>query len=259
MSNSKTAIAEIKKLMKQFGFMSDDSVLKSFKLEDNSILETTDLKAGEKITRINDEFERVALENGTFRLVENFEIEVKDGKIKSVKEIFINAKLKDGTEIRVDGEELLAGGKVVVVTPDAEIPAPDGVHELEDGTKVETKDGVIVSVMEVAEEPSVEVSAGMGEGENDPMGEPKAPVSKDVVEPQDEIMSLLKDFVSKVAEKMSQMETQMKEVQSQFEAFKKEPSAKKIANGKTDLNKTNNSDDIDAKLATIMSLRKNNI
>ncbi len=32
MSNSKTAIAEIKKLMKQFGFMSDDATLKSFKL-----------------------------------------------------------------------------------------------------------------------------------------------------------------------------------------------------------------------------------
>lgn len=261
MSNSKTAIAEIKKLMKQFGFMSDDSVLKSFKLEDNSILETTDLKAGEKITRLNDEFERVALENGTFRLVENFEIEVKDGKITKVKEVFINAKLKDGTEIKVDGEELLAGGKVVVVTPDAEIPAPDGVHELEDGTKVETKDGLIVSVMEVAEEPSVEVevSAGMGEGENDPMGEPKAPVSKDVVEPQDEIMSLLKDFVSRVAEKMSQMETQMKEVQSEFEAFKKEPSAKKIANGKTDFNKQSSSNDLDSQIEKIMALRKNNI
>jgi hypothetical protein len=259
MSNSKTAIAEIKKLMKQFGFMSDDSVLKSFKLEDNSILETTDLKAGEKITRLNDEFERVALENGTFRLVENFEIEVKDGKITKVKEVFIDATLKDGTKIKVDGDQLLAGGKVVVVTPDAEIPAPDGVHELEDGTKVETKDGVIVSVMEVAEEPSVEVEVSAGMGEPDPMGEPKAPVSKGVVEPQDEIMSLLKDFIVKCSEKMSDMQNKMEAMNNEFSAFKKEPSAKKIANGKTDFNKTNNSDDIDAKLATIMSLRKNNI
>lgn len=268
MSNSKTAIAEIKKLMKQFGFMSDDSVLKSFKLEDNSILETADLKAGEKITRLNDEFERVALENGTFRLVENFEIEVKDGKIESVKEIFVNAKLKDGTEIKVDGEELLAGGKVVVVTPDAEIPAPDGVHELEDGTKIETKDGVIVSVVEVAsdveegevpEAPALEVPAAMGEGEPDPMGEPKAPVEKGVVEPQEEIMSLLKDFVVKCSEKLSQMETQMKEVQSQFEAFKKEPAAKKIANGKTDFNKQSFSNDLDSQIEKIMAMRKNNI
>jgi preprotein translocase subunit YajC len=258
MSNSKTAIAEIKKLMKQFGFMSDDSVLKSFKLEDNSILETTDLKAGEKITRINDEFERVALENGTFRLVENFEIEVKDGKITKVKEVFIDATLKDGTKIKVDGDQLLAGGKVVVVTPDAEIPAPDAVHELEDGTKVETKDGIIVSVMEAPEdETEVEVNAGMGEP--DPMGEPAAPVAKGMVEPQDEIMSLLKDFIVKCSEKMSDMQNKMEAMNNEFSAFKKEPSAKKIANGKTDFNKTNNSDDIDAKLATIMSLRKNNI
>jgi len=81
MSNSKTAIAEIKKLMKQFGFMSDESVLKSFKLEDNTILQTSDLKIGENISKINEAFEQVALEDGSYRLVENFNIEVKDGKI----------------------------------------------------------------------------------------------------------------------------------------------------------------------------------
>jgi hypothetical protein len=262
MSNSKTAIAEIKKLMKQFGFMSDEAVLKSFKLEDNSILETPELKAGESITRLNDEFERVALENGKFRLVENFEIEVKDGKIESVKEIFVNAKLVDGTEIKVDGEELLAGGKVVVVTPDAEIPAPDGVHELEDGTKIETKDGLIVSVEESAsddEEPSVEVSAALGEGEPDPMGEPKAPVEKGVVEPQEEIMGLLKDFIVKCSEKMSEMEKKMEAMKNDFSAFKKEPAAKPIANGKTDFNKQSFSNDLDSQIEKIMAMRKNNI
>ena len=112
MSNSKTAIAEIKKLMKQFGFMSDDT-LKSFKLEDNTILETKDLVAGEKITRLNDEFERVALESGKFRLVENFEIEVKDGKIENVKapkiaidywNLPLNATLKDVIKVVRDDE-----------------------------------------------------------------------------------------------------------------------------------------------------------
>jgi hypothetical protein len=272
MSNSKTAIAEIKKLMKQFGFMSDESVLKSFKLEDNSILETSELKAGEKITRLNEEFERVALEDGKFRLVENFEIEVKDGKIESVKQIFVNAKLVDGTEIKVDGEELLAGGKVVVVTPDAEIPAPDGVHELEDGTKIETKDGVIVSVEEVAgdveegevpEAPSVEVPPMVmspdGEGEPLQVGEPKAPVAEGVVEPQEEIMSLLKDFIVKCSEKMSDMEKQMEAMKSDFSAFKKEPAAKPIANGKTDFNKQSFSNDLDSQIEKIMAMRKNNI
>ena len=267
MSNSKTAIAEIKKLMKQFGFMSDESTLKSFKLEDNTILETKDLVAGEKITRLNDEFERVALESGSYNLVENFSIVVKDGEIKSVKEIFVNAKLVDGTEIKVEGDVLGEGAKVVVVTPDAEIPAPDGVHELEDGTKVETKDGLIVRVEEVVgevkeveapEAPEVEVEAAEdGEGEPNPMGEPKAPVNPDLVEPQEEIMSLLKDFIVKCSEKMSDMEKKMEDMKNDFSSFKSEPGAKKIANGKTDFNKINNADDVDSKWAMIQALRNN--
>jgi hypothetical protein len=267
MSNSKTAIAEIKKLMKQFGFMSDEQVLKSFKLEDNTILETSDLKVGEKITRLNDEFERVALESGKFSLVENFEIEVEDGKITSVKEIFVDAKLVDGTKIKVEGDSLGEGAKVVVVTPDAEIPAPDGVHELEDGTKVETKDGVIVHVEEVVndvekgevpEAPEVEVPSATGEGEMAPEGEPKAPVNKDAIEPQQEVMDLLKEFIVKCSDKLSQMETQMNALNGEFEAFKKEPSAKKIANGKTEKFNNVSKDDLDSKISMIMSLRDTN-
>lgn len=273
MSNSKTAIAEIKRLMVQFGFMSDEPTLKSFKLEDNTILEAKDLVAGEKITRLNDEFERVALENGSYNLVENFSIEVEDGEIKSVKEIFVNAKLVDGTEIKVEGDQLGEGAKVVVVTPDAEIPAPDGVHELEDGTKVETKDGVIVHVEEVVgdveegeapEAPEVEVEAAEdvasgsnGEGEPSPMGEPKAPVNPQAIEPQEEIMSLLKDFIVKCSDKISQMESQMEAMKNEFSSFKSEPGAKKIANGKTDFNKINSADDVDAKWAAIQALRNN--
>jgi hypothetical protein len=259
MSNSKTAIAEIKKLMKQFGFISDESILKSFKLEDNTILETKDLVVGEKITRLNDEFERVELENGSYNLVENFSIVVKDGEIKSVKEIFVNAKLVDGTEIKAEGDTLVEGAKVVVITPDAEIPAPDGLHELEDGTKVETKDGLIVRVEEVVSEgPEVKVEANEnGEGEPDPMGEPKAPVNPDLVEPQEEIMSLLKDFIVKCSEKMSDMEKKMEDMKNEFSSFKSEPGAKKIANGKTDFNKINNVDDMESKWATIQALRNN--
>ena len=250
MSNSKTAIAEIKKLMKQFGFMSDESVLKSFKLEDNTILQTSDLKIGENISKINEAFEQVALEDGSYRLVENFNIEVKDGKIVLVESIFINAKLVDGTEIKVDGETLLEGAKVVVITPDAEIPAPDGVHELEDGSKVETKDGVIVSVEESMQED--------GEGEPAPMGEPKAPVAEGPIEPQEEIMGLLRDFIYKMADKMSKMETQMETMKNEFSSFKKEPAAKKIANGKTDFNKQPKDNEMDDKISMIMSLRQNN-
>lgn len=249
MSNSKTAIAEIKKLMKQFGFISDELTLKSFKLEDNTILEAKDLVVGEKITKLNEEFERVALEDGSYRLVENFNIEVKDGELTLVEEVFIDAKLVDGTEIKVEGDSLVEGAKVVVKQEDAEIPAPDGKHELEDGTKVETKDGIIVAVEEALQED--------GEGEPLPEGEPKAPVNKDLVEPEVEMLEMLKDFVKKMSDKMSSMETKLESVQNEFAAFKKEPAAKPIANGKTDFNKVQSSDELDAKMAMIMSLRNN--
>jgi hypothetical protein len=250
MSKSKTAIAEIKKLMVQFGFMADESVMASFKLEDNTILQASKLEAGEKIVKINEEFEQVALEDGSYRLVENFNIEVEGGEIKSVKQIFVSAKLIDGTEIKVEGDGLVVGAKVVVVTPDAEIPAPDGRHELEDGTKVETKDGVIVVVEEKMEE--------NGEGEPMPEGEPKAKVSDEPVI-EVEMLEMLKDFVKKMSEKMASIEEKVNEVESQFSSFKKEPAAKKIANGKTDFNKSINNDDaMESKLAMIAELRKNN-
>jgi hypothetical protein len=250
MSKSKTAIAEIKKLMVQFGFMANDSTMASFKLEDNTILQASKLEAGEKIVKINEEFEQVALEDGSYRLVENFNIEVEGGEIKSVKEIFVSAKLIDGTEIKVEGDGLVEGAKVVVVTPDAEVPAPDGVHELEDGSKVETKDGLIVSIEEKLQED--------GEGEPMPEGEPKAEVKPE--EPIEvEMLNMLKDFVKKMSEKMASIEEKVAEVESQFSAFKKEPAAKKIANGKTDFNKSiNNEDAMEAKLAMIAELRKNN-
>lgn len=244
-TNSKKAIQEIKNLMKQFGFMSDEIVLASFKLEDETILQAKELKVGEKITKINEAFEQVALEDGTYRLKENFEIEVKDGELVAVKEIFLDAKLADGTQIKVEGDSLVEGAKVVVVTEQGEIPAPDAVHELEDGSKVETKDGVIVKIEapEMEEVEAEEVVPAV----DDQVGVPE----------QVELMDMLKEFIKRMSDKMASMEKKMSSVEQNFEAFKKEPAAKKIADGKTDFNKINSnpSDDI---VAGIMRLRNNN-
>jgi preprotein translocase subunit YajC len=244
MSNSKNAIQEIKSLMVKFGFLADEPTLLSFKLEDNTILQTDKLEVGKSIVKINDAFEQVALEDGKYRLVENFEIEVKNGSIKTVKEIFMDAKLADGTVIKVEGDSLVEGAKVIVVTPDAEIPAPDGVHELEDGTKVETKEGIIAKIEEVVsedEKPEVEVEVEV----------PSMDMSK-------EMMDMLKEFVSKMGEKMAQIESNYSTLENEFKAFKKEPAAKPIANGKTDFNKQPKDNEMDDKISMIMSLRQNN-
>jgi len=242
-TNSKNAIKEIKNLMKQFGFLADETVLASFKLEDNTILQTKELKVGEKITKINDAFEQVALENGTYRLVEHFEIEVKEGQLVSVKEIFLDAKLADGTQIKVEGDSLVEGAKVVVVTEQGEVPAPDAVHELEDGSKVETKDGVIVRIEPAMEELEAEqVVPAVGEQ----VGVPEQIEMAKIYE-------MLKEFIKRMAEKMASMENKMSSVEQKFEAFKKEPAAKKIADGKTEFNKVKSDDD--DMIAGIMKLR----
>ena len=244
MSNSKSAIQEIKNLMVSFGFMSEDKTLLSFKLEDNTIVETAKLEKDSKIFKINEAFERVALEDGTYKLKENFELEVAESQIVSVKEIFVDAKLVDGTAIKVSGEGLVEGAKVMVVTEEGEIPAPDGVHELEDGTKVETKEGIISKIEEVvAEAPEMESP------------EVEIEVSKDGM--SKEMVDMLKEFIYKMGDKVKKMEEQMSTLSSDFNSFKKEPASKKIADGKTE--KFNKTDDfMDSKIETIMSLRKNN-
>jgi len=245
MSNSKKAVQEIKNLMKQFGFISDEVTLMSFKLEDNTILQAEKLEVGKKIVMINDTFEQVALEDGSYRLVENFNLEVKEGLIVSVKEIFVDAKLVDGTAVKVEGDTIVEGAKVVVVTPDAEIPAPDGVHKLSDGTEIETKDGMIVTIKEVSgdsEAPAAEV--------------PEAPVAE--VGMSTEVMDMLKEFISKMGEKMSQMEQSYSSLENEFNKFKSEPAGKKIRDGKTEQFNKEELNPMDAKLAAINGLRFSN-
>jgi hypothetical protein len=72
----------------------------------------------------------------------------------------------------------------------------------------------------------------------------------------EEVYSLLKDMMEKISEKMKSMEDKMSAVEADFDAFKKAPAAKKIADGKTDFNKTSNSDDEISD--RIMALRKLN-
>jgi hypothetical protein len=247
--NSKTAIAEIKKLMKQFGFLAEETPLMSFKLEDNTILQAEKLEAGQSINKINDAFESVVLEDGSYRLVENFSIEVKDGKIESVKEIFVDAKLIDGTVVKVEGDSVVEGAKVVVVTEQGELPAPDGVHELEDGSKIETKDGAIVVVSPAEVEEVEDLASGPDANEIPPVGGEKVDV---------EMMDLLKEFIKKMSEKMNAMEAKLSSVQSEFNSFKKEPAGKKVSDGKKEFNKQEVSNDVDARIDAIMSLRKLN-
>ena len=189
MSNEKTAISEIKNLMKKFGFYSE-----------------------------------------------------------TVEEKFLDAKLKDGTAIKIEGESAVEGAKVVVVTEEGEIPAPDGVHELEDGSKVETKEGVIAKIEapEVEEGPEVEVEV---KAEDEKVEEEE---KVDVAE----LYALLKDMMEKISDKMKKMEEEVEKVTTDFENFKKEPATSKIKTGKTEsFGKDKFESLLDSRVKTIMALR----
>lgn len=84
-----------------------------------------------------------------------FEEEIKEEEKEEVK--MAEAALEDGTLITYEGE-LAEGTAIMVVTEEGNIPAPDAVHVLSDGTKVTTSGGVVTSIEAVvSEEVSEEV------------------------------------------------------------------------------------------------------
>jgi hypothetical protein len=256
MSNSKIAVAKIKGLMKEFGFLSEEIELLSFGLQDENktIIQTSKLEVGNTIMKINEEFNQVPLEDGSFKLKENFEISVENGVITSVRELFIDAKLIDGTKVKVEGEALVEGAKVYVITeeyPDG-IMAPNGTHELDgDGTKVTTVDGVITAIEEkvdAADMPGAEMPVG-GEEVKDAINEQEGILDG-------EILDMLKEFMVRFGEKMKKMEEKMNTMNAEFNAFKKEPAAQPIKTGKIDFTQERLNEE-DGLVQAIMNLRKN--
>jgi hypothetical protein len=87
---------------------------------------------------------------------------------ETTEEAFVDAKLVDGTIVRVE-PALEIGASVAVIGEDGEtVPAPDGEHELESGDIVRTEGGVIVEIMTpepVAEEAEEEKEEEMASEE----------------------------------------------------------------------------------------------
>lgn len=62
--------------------------------------------------------------------------------------------LKDGTVIKIDTPSLIEGSVVSVVTPEGEMPAPDGTHEVSTGEIIEVTGGKITKLTPVALDPN---------------------------------------------------------------------------------------------------------
>jgi hypothetical protein len=63
---------------------------------------------------------------------------------------FGEAALVDGTIVKWEGE-LMEGTALTVVLPEGEVAAPDGIHEVSDGTIIETAGGLVVNIQAMSE------------------------------------------------------------------------------------------------------------
>ena len=98
------------------------------------------------------------------------EAKVTESAPEEVELNFEDAKLVDGTIVKIE-PAIEVGASVEVISEDGEtIPAPDGEHELEAGTIIRTEGGIIVEVNEVEEE--VEEEAAEEEEEEEMAAEP---------------------------------------------------------------------------------------
>lgn len=185
------------------------------------------------------------------------------------------AKLADGTEIRVEGEELKEGAAIFVVTEEGDVPAPDGVHVLEDGSEVRTEGGIVaeIKVAEEAEEEEVkeevEVEAedhGDEEKKEDMEEEIKEEVKEEIVEKleeiedekeevemeeevKDEAAEKIVEVIVPILEKVKDLEEELKKVQASFESFRNEPAGKPVNKTKKEFSK------IDSTVERILALR----
>lgn len=78
-------------------------------------------------------------------------------EVETQEEKFLDARLEDGTIVRVDADDFAEGLEIMIVTEDGTQPAPAGEHTLEDGRVVtveENEQGVAIisSISEVTEE-----------------------------------------------------------------------------------------------------------
>ena len=63
---------------------------------------------------------------------------------------FGEAALVDGTIVKWEGE-LMEGTALTVVLPEGEVAAPDGIHEITDGTIIETAGGLVVNIQAMSD------------------------------------------------------------------------------------------------------------
>ena len=136
---------------------------------------------------------------------------------------FASAKLADGTAIMIQGDSLVAGAIVSVMTEAGEAPLPDGEYTLEDGTVFYVSGG---SVSEV-KAPETTAPEGMEAAPNAaPNAAPSAPSPTQIIE------RIEKEMVFEKVAKVEELEKKVEDLLQKFAEVEAENKALKSDNVK---------------------------
>lgn len=228
------------------------SELKSLVKEYFNLVEAEETAVETVVEEVAEEF---AAEETTEETVSEEITEETFGEIKDVNGAFT---------IKYPGDSLQIGDKVTVETAEGqEMDAPDGTHELADGTKIVTKDSVVEEI-ESADSEKVLAAEEMAE---ESVKEEEMEEVVVEVEPETSIEDVVKEIADAVAEQMKSMEEKMNLLEDKIKMMEDAPAAeptitstgKEIAASKFskfDASKAKNAKDMKLALSLINKKKK---
>lgn len=176
----------------------------------------------------------------------------------------VEATLKDGVT-KVETEALEPGSKIYVVSETGEkAPAPEGIHQLEDGTEVYVdSEGTITQVEKPEAEVEVEIKAEAETPSEIPAGESTAeqPTKVEAAITKEEMTSYVDNMMEKVmmaleevAKEVGTVKEEMASYKSKMEKMSKTPGATKITTFNNEV--STSTDPMDSKLEGLKVLRE---
>ena len=151
---------------------------------------------------------------------------------ETVEETFGTLKDVNGAfEIKFPGDSLQVGDKVTVVTSEGqEMDAPNGTHEMEDGTKIVTEDSVVKEIMGADGEKALseEAMADVEDVVEDVVEKVVEEVVADEAMEEEAAVSteeIVKEIVSAITEEMGYIKEKMEELVVRVDELENLPAA----------------------------------
>lgn len=155
-----------------------------------------------------------------FNLVEKTEVTTETfGELKDINSAFT---------IKFPGDSIQVGDKVTVVTAEGqEMDAPDGTHEMEDGTKIVTEGSVVKEIVgaEGEKELSAEKMADVEEVVEEVVEAIEAVVAPEEGEAEVSVEEIVSEIADALKEEMAKMKTKMEALEEKVASLLDSPAA----------------------------------